>query len=652
MRRIGAVILGLLLASTIAAAVLLATVDPNDHKAWIERWASDALGSPVRIEGPIELTRSLTPTLVVNDLRVAGPDEANAVSIGRAEVSVVLTSLLFGPLHLPLVAVDNAELDLPLQAALSANDGNAKVPRIDQINLSNITIRYQRSDDSLFEGVVEHARFAPAANATTLEITGKIGTVPLHLSGTTGTVAALFAGSRDWPLEADGTFGEGKLGFNGSLGLQGAQLLFTLDGKIQLPASTAGALKIPALPLQASATLQGDTSRFTAQGLAATYGNSDLQGDLIWEQQGTRLKLSGEVTAKRIVPAELLTPVDGDTGGGDTSGGDVIPNPPMLTPALMPMDLDITASIGQIDFAPGQAATDLSVTTSGTEAELNLTLARAKLGAGQVQAHYSVRVEGPSTDIALKLGAQDLDLTSVFGDPGGGNKLPRDVNVALDLTGEGTDLHAFLGSASGPIAITTGSAVINDKFVEMLGESLFTAIIPDWKPSHGAHIICSVLDLDAKDGKARSTTFVIDAKHVVVGGGGAIELATGRIDVMLLPTAKKATLAPLAAPVHLAGTITDPQVMGDAADILNSTGHLLLGIVNPLSLATPILHPDRRGTMPCRDPAAFAAGQQGPVERIGDGAVDAIEGVGRGIGSAIEDLGKGASDLLDGITGR
>jgi AsmA protein len=645
MRRTGAVILGLLLLASAAGALLLATLDPNDHKASIERWASDALGRAVRIEGPIELTRSLTPTLVVNGLTVAGADAGTAVSVGRAELSVVLTSLLFGPLHLPLIAIDTAKLDLPLQGGLPAGGGDGQVPRIDQITLSNITIRYQRSDGDPFEGMVEHASFAPAASATTLDVKGTIGAVPLHLSGTTGTVADLFAGSRDWPVEVDGTLGEGKLGFSGRLGLQGAQLLFILDAKIDLPASTAGALEIPALPLQATTKLQGDAASFTAQGLVATYGNSDLQGDLTW-QEGARAKLSGKVTAKRIVLAELLTQVD---GGGSS---DVVPNPPMLTPALMPMDLDLDASVGQLDLAPGQAATDLLITTSGAERKLELILAQAKLGAGQVQAHYNVHTEGPSTDIAVKLDAQGLDLTSVFGEPGGGNKLPRDVKIALDLTGRGTDLHAFLGSANGPLAITTGAAVLDVGLVNLLGKSLFTAIIPDWKRSRGVHIICSVLDFETKDGKASSTALVIDGKHVVVGGGGAIELATGKIDFMLLPTAKDMTLAPLVAPVHLAGTITDPQVMDDAGDILNGTGHLLLGIVNPLSLATPILHPDRRGDMPCRDPGAFAGGQQDPVERAGEGAVDVIEGVGQGIGSAIKQLGKGASDLLDGIEGR
>jgi hypothetical protein len=153
-----------------------------------------------------------------------------------------------------------------------------------------------------------------------------------------------------------------------------------------------------------------------------------------------------------------------------------------------------------------------------------------------------------------------------------------------------------------------------------------------------------------KDGKARSTALVIDGKRVVIGGGGAIDLATGQIDFMLIPKAKTAVLAPLVTPVHLAGTIADPKVMGDATDLLDSTGNLLLGIVNPLSLATPVLFPDRGGDMPCRDPAI--AQESDPIQSVGGTAIDAVTDTAKGVGSAIEDIGKGASDLLDDVIGR
>jgi hypothetical protein len=221
--------------------------------------------------------------------------------------------------------------------------------------------------------------------------------------------------------------------------------------------------------------------------------------------------------------------------------------------------------------------------------------------------------------------------------------------LKIDLTGQGADLRTALGSASGTIAIDTGAAVFANELAGLLGQSLFTALVPGMNDSGRAQIICSVLDLEAKDGKARSTVLVIDGKHVVVGGGGAIDLATGEIDVVLLPKAKDATLAPLVAPVHLAGTITDPKVVGDAESVLGSASHLLLGMVNPLSLATPVLHPDLQGSRPCRDPSVMQ--RSDPIERVGGTAVDAAEDTAKGVGSLLEQVGKGAGKLLEDITG-
>ena len=165
-----------------------------------------------------------------------------------------------------------------------------------------------------------------------------------------------------------------------------------------------------------------------------------------------------------------------------------------------------------------------------------------------------------------------------------------------------------------------------------------------------------MLDLTVTGGKARSTALIIDGKHVVVGGGGAIDLASEKIDVVLLPTAKDMTLAPLVAPVHLAGTLTDPQVMGDATDILSTTGHLLLGIVDPLSLATPVLHPERQGDMPCLDPAAFTGAAAGPRRARRQDRGRCGEDVGQGIGAAIKKARRGRLQAAGGrhrsVTGR
>jgi hypothetical protein len=654
MRRFVVIVLAVLALAVAGGAIAITLVDPNQHKAIVEALASDALGQPVQIDGPITITRSLTPTLVANDVRVAGGGQGGApISIGRAEISIVLTSLLYGPLHLPRIALDTAKLDLPLRGVQL---GNSPMPQIDQLALSNISIRYLEDGGSSVDALLKTATFAPTADrtATTLAIEGAVGGTPVEVGGTTGAVEALFAAAPDWPVNLDAKLGDGQLAVTGSLGLGDGdrQTAYQLDVKLDLPASTKlmEVLQLPGLPVQASAQVQSDDGGvIQIEGLSGTVGRSDVSGELRWQPAQPDSLLTGKLTSKLVDLAELVP--DGPDQGGQGADGNLIPNFTLLLPDQIALDLDIDARIRRLDLAEGHLE-DLAGELSQQGHRLELNLAHSKLAKGTVQGRYAVDQRGAADDVALELNAQGLDLGVLFGDPDSKTELPKDVALKVDLTGAGADMRGFLGSANGSIAITTGPARIDSTFAELLGKSLFTAIIPNFGESHGAHIVCSVLDLTVTGGKARSTALIIDGKHVVVGGGGALDLATEQIDVVLLPTAKDITLAPLVAPVHLAGTLTDLQVKGDATDILSTTGHLLLGIVDPLSLATPVLHPERQGDKPCLDPAAFEGPPQGAAERVGETAIDAAKSVGQGIGDAIKKVGEGASKLLEDVTGQ
>ncbi len=653
MARVAFVVVGVVVLGLAAALAWALTLDPNQHKATIERWASDALGDGVRIEGPIVLTRGLTSTLVVNDLRIAAAGQAAPmVSIGRAEVSLVLTSLLWGPLHLSRVTLDTAQLDLPLPGTSAMGPGQRQLPRIDRLEATNITVRYRQDDGGAFGFTVERAAVTPAADGgtTTLELAATTATLPLKVSGTTGSVAALFASGQGLPISLAASLADAKLDLNGSLSLREGALNYRLDAKLDLPADSnvAQHFALPPPPLAATARLEGDRSAMAISSLAANWGNSDLAGDLTWQvgQAGARGKLSGKLTAQRFNPVALALGPSKPAASGKPGDG-VVPNLALPTPAGLPVDFDLEATIGQLDLA-AVAVKELTGTARGDGSTLDVSVTQAELGGGAVQGRY--KASGAAPDVVFALDAKRVDLARLLAKPEDGSELPKDVSVKVDLAGRGTALRTALGTANGAITIRTGAAVLESKVADMLGKSLFTSIIPGFNASGRAHIVCSVLELEAKDGKARSTALAIDGKHVVIGGGGAIDLATGAIDFVLLPKAKNATLAPLVAPIHLAGTITDPKMVDDAGDILGSASHLLLGIVNPLSLATPVLHPGMQGGEPCLDPSI--AQESDPIQDVGGTAIDAVEGTAKGVGSVLEDLGKGAGELLDGITGK
>jgi AsmA family protein len=650
-RKLLVIVLAVVVLAVAGGVVTIALIDPNQHKGLVESLASDALGQPVQIAGPVTVTRSLTPTIVANDVRIAGLSRDGApISIGRVEISIVLSSLIYGPLHLPRVALDTAKVDLPLRTVQS---GNSALPQIDQLDLSNITARYLDGDGSSVDALLKSATFAPSADrrTTTLAIEGALGGTPIEVNGTTGSVDALFADQPDWPVDLKAQIGGGQLVAAGSVQLgDGARpASYSLDVTLELPASTEllAPLQLPQLPLKASGKVEaGDDGAVQIGSLSTTVGRSDVSGDLRWQPAQPNSRLTGKLAAKLVDLPELIPPAAGE--GAD---GMLIPNFSLLLPDQVGLDVDIDAGIQRLALADGHLE-DLAgkLTQQGHRLELNLS--HAKLAKGTVQGRYAVDQRGSADDVTLKLNAEGLDLGVLFGEPNSKTKLPKDVTLKADLTGAGPDMRSFLRSANGTIALTTGEALIDSTFAEMLGKSLFTALIPDFGGSHGAHIVCSVLDLAVTHGKARSTALIIDGKHVVIGGGGALDLASEQMDVVLLPTAKDITLAPFVAPVHLTGTLADPKVMGDAEDILRATGHMLLGVVDPLSLATPMLHPERQGEKPCLNPAAFAGPPHGAAERVDQDALDAAESVGQGIGDAIKKVGEGASKLLDDITGQ
>ena len=81
---------------TIAAAVVL--LDPNDYKAAITEAVQDATGRTLSLNGPLRLSRSLWPTIEVNDATLANlpggtrPDMARAE---RIEAQLSLPALLW-----------------------------------------------------------------------------------------------------------------------------------------------------------------------------------------------------------------------------------------------------------------------------------------------------------------------------------------------------------------------------------------------------------------------------------------------------------------------------------------------------------------------------------------------------------------------------
>ena len=102
----GTGLLFLLAAITIG---FLLRLDLNEYRGLAAARASEVLGRTVTIDGSVQWTFSLTPTIVLNDLRIANPPWASRPDFARvesAEVTIALLPLLRGHVEIPRIVVE------------------------------------------------------------------------------------------------------------------------------------------------------------------------------------------------------------------------------------------------------------------------------------------------------------------------------------------------------------------------------------------------------------------------------------------------------------------------------------------------------------------------------------------------------------------
>ncbi len=187
-----------------AAAILLATLDPNDHRAEIEARLGAAIGRPVTL-GPLDLKLGLTPRLVARDISVANPGGGEMARVGELGIVLDLWSLVAGRPRIEAVTVARAavllEVDAqgrgnwqitrapaPAAAAQAGSPSPAGPPRpiqLDRLSLSEVAITYRdlRSQLTVPIVIASATTAITPGQATPLEITGTVAGRALQLKG-------------------------------------------------------------------------------------------------------------------------------------------------------------------------------------------------------------------------------------------------------------------------------------------------------------------------------------------------------------------------------------------------------------------------------------------------------------------------------------
>jgi uncharacterized protein involved in outer membrane biogenesis len=420
-----------------------------------------------------------------------------------------------------------------------------------------------------------------------------VGKDDLLLASVTGAVADLAAAS----------------GINLQVELKGPSLAALNEpAKLNLP---------PIGPYQIASAVMGDRNSIRLQNLAATVGKSDLAGTASLALGGPRPSIDANLTSNRLELADF-TKGSSKSGSGQTtsskpSDGRVFPADPLPLEALKAAD-------GVVRFN-GRSVVLEKVTLDNVAAVLTIKDGRLvvdPLKAGVMGGNVAIKadVDGgmPTPAVALSVTSRQVEVGSLLhllqvSDVLSGGKADLDLNV----TGNGNSVRAIMAGLDGTTRLVMGPGRINNRFAKLLLADL-VGVITFSGSGDSSNLNCFVSDFGIAKGKASSKALVLDTNGATILGSGNIDLASERLNLRFDPNAKQASLASLAVPVKVGGTLASPSVTPDPGAIAKNVVGAVAGAPQGVFGALAGLTGSKAAAAPQNPCASAVAGNTQPAK--------------------------------------
>jgi len=361
-------------------------------------------------------------------------------------------------------------------------------------------------------------------------------------------------------------------------------------GDLQIRGAWAGR------PLEVAArTRCPDSGVLALEGLKIGLGESDLRGQLRLDARSVPSKLSGALDADKLVVADL--------GGGTSSDPQAAPGqPPASRPAepeaALPLDL-----LHELDFDLSLAAqhlhsgdrdfTQLNVQLETTQGTGTLRLESQAIWNGTVEGVLQVKANETPTALDLSLHAEHLDLSIPLEGTGGR------AYASLKLAARGDSLSAALAGSEGELRFVMDAAELDDDPLGPLGQDLFGMIFTGLRANQSGKLSCTVVRSEIHAGVGR-TQVVLDTPKTVVAGIGEVDLAHGKVDIVLHPAPHNLSVGAIQTPIRVSGEFGNLHAALDVSRTAKQFGEAgLLFFANPLLAVLPFINLGS-GSDPCQ----------------------------------------------------
>jgi uncharacterized protein involved in outer membrane biogenesis len=259
---------------------------------------------------------------------------------------------------------------------------------------------------------------------------------------------------------------------------------------------------------------------------------------------------------------------------------------------------------------------DLNVHMVLEKGRLRVKQFRSAIGGGTLSGRLDVRPLRKGAVVATSLKIENFDLGHMLKKLKITEILEGQLDLDMQLEGRGRSVAALMAGLNGKISVVVGKGRVNNKYIDMLGADLSSALFRLLNPSKGkanyTDLNCFVSRFDIKDGLADSTVLVFDTKRMSVVGDGEVDLKTEELDISMKPLTKKGigingvgkislSVSELAKPFKVSGTLANPTLGMDPSWAVIAIGKAFGGMLlfGPFGLAA-VLASGRLGSdEPC-----------------------------------------------------
>jgi len=378
--------------------------------------------------------------------------------------------------------------------------------------------------------------------------------------------------------------------------------------------------KMPALGSYAISTrVNGDAAAtIRSSALAARVGESDLSGDATVTLAGERPFIDASLSSNRIDIA-ILGGAAGDADGvrqqeAAKKQDRIFPDDPLPLEGLKAINADLRLNVAAVT-GQGPLLRNAVVILSLRGGLLDIESFKADLYDGVFESAASIDSRYGMAGLIARVALREVDLRPMLEKTARASAAEGRVNFDLDVTGQGNSIRDIMAGLNGKVTFAMGKGRIRSRVLQTWigGPTQILGNVLALNVGDYSVVNCALGLFDINKGLATSNGLLLDTAVAAFVSKGTVNLATEALDMIINPKVKKTTLSAVV-PVHIRGTLANPEYSPDKTAVARRVGGLLGAFVFPPAL---ILGLGELGTFKggdCAGLAESAGGKTNPEQ--------------------------------------